>query len=245
MGWPSLFVVVLALAATGALGGEEPRRLAVGKSVEERPITALRQGSPDAPVRMLVVGQIHGDEPGGVLVVEALRELRMPRGIAVWTVTSVNPDGGEREIRQNARGVDLNRNFPRGWRPSKRRSRYWGGRRPLSQPESRGAARLIRRLRPDVTIWYHEPYDFVVEAPRTDAGVWRRYARLAEMKTARLPNYPGTATRWQNHRFPRADAFVVELPGRQVDERMARRHARAVVELGRWVRRKKASGEQR
>ena len=191
---------------------------------------------------MLVVGQIHGDEPGGVKVVKALRRLRVPRGVAVWTVRSVNPDGGRRGIRQNARGVDLNRNFPRGWRPSPRGSRYWGGRRPLSQPESRAAARLIRRLRPDVTIWYHEPYDFVVEAPRADRRVWRRYARLADMRTAPLPRYPGTATQWQNHRFPRADAFVVELPGRRVGPRMARRHARAVVELGRWMRTTKTSG---
>jgi murein peptide amidase A len=239
LGWPSLFALVLALAATGAFGGEDNRRLAVGSSVEKRAITAFRQGSRGAPIRILVVGQLHGDEPGGVEVVKALRRLRAPRGVAVWTVRSINPDGAERETRKNAREVDLNRNFPRGWRPSRRESRYYGGRRPLSQPESRAAARLIRRLRPDVTVWYHEPYDFVVEAPGTDPHIWRRYARLADMDIERLPKYPGTATRWQNHRFPLEDAFVVELPGRRVDERVARRHARAVVELGRWMRRNK------
>ena len=79
---------------------------------------------------------------------------------------------GSLAIRQNARGIDLNRNFPRGWRRSPRGSRYYGGRRPLSQPESRAAARLVRRLEPRITIWFHQPYGFVVRhAQRGPAGV--------------------------------------------------------------------------
>jgi protein MpaA len=163
--------------------------------------------------------------------------MRAPRGVALWTVRSVNPDGAHLGIRQNARGIDLNRNFPRGWRPSTPGSRYYGGRRPLSQPESRAAARLIRRLEPRITIWFHQPYGFVVRSPSADRRVWRRYARLAGMRTAPLPRYPGTATRWQNHRFPRSDAFVVELPGGRISSAMARRHARAVLKLARWVSR--------
>jgi hypothetical protein len=152
-------------------------------------------------------------------------------------VATVNPDGARQRIRQNAHGVDLNRNFPRGWRESTPGSRYFGGRRPLSQPETRAAARLIRRLEPRITIWFHQPYGFVVRTPSADRRVWRRYARLAGTRTARLPRYPGTATRWQNHRFPRSDAFVVELPGGTVSRATARRHARAVLELARWVAR--------
>ena len=208
-----------------------------GESVRGRTISAQRQGAVDAPTRILAVGQIHGDEPGGVRVIHALRRMRVPRGVALWTVRTVNPDGARLGIRQNARGVDLNRNFPRGWRRSRAGTRYYGGRRPLSEPESRAAARLIRRLEPRVTIWFHQPYDFVVETPHADERVWRRYARLAGMRTASLPRYPGTATRWQNHRFPRSDAFVVELPGGTVSRATVRRHAQAVLELARWVSR--------
>ena len=118
--------------------------------------------------------------------------MRAPRGVALWTVRSVNPDGARLGIRQNVRGIDLNRNFPRGWRTSPRGGRYYGGRRPLSQPESRAAARLIRRLQPRVTIWFHQPYGFVVEAPAADPRVWRRYARLAMMRT-------GSATETSGH----------------------------------------------
>ena len=222
--------VALAVAA-------EHRTIDAGQSVRGRAIVARQQGNEDASTRVLVVGQIHGDEPGGLRVIAKLRDMRVPKGIDLWTVKSVNPDGARLRIRQNVRGVDLNRNFPRGWRTSTRGSRYYGGRRPLSQPESRAAARLIRRLEPRITIWFHQPYGFVVKTPSADRRVWRRYARLAGMRTAGLPKLPGTATRWQNHRFPRSDAFVVELPGGRISAATARRHARAVLELGRWLSR--------
>ena len=163
----------------GPASAAEDPNIEAGESVRGRAIVAKRQGSGDAPTRILTVGQIHGDEPGGLKVIKALRGMRAPRGVALWTVRSVNPDGARLGIRQNVRGIDLNRNFPRGWRRSPRGSRYYGGRRPLSQPESRAAARLIRRLQPRVTIWFHQPYGFVVEAPAADPRVWRRYARLA------------------------------------------------------------------
>lgn len=218
-----------------ALAGERPT-IDAGESVRGRPIVAKRQGAEDAATRILAVGQIHGDEPGGRRVIRELRGMRVPRGVALWTIRTANPDGARLGIRQNVRGIDLNRNFPRGWRPSPRGSRYYGGRRPLSQPESRTVARLVRRLEPRITIWFHQPYGFVVETPSADRRVWGRYARLAGMRTAPLPRYPGTATRWQNHRFPRSDAFVVELPGGRVSRATARRHARAVLELARWAR---------
>ena len=215
----------------------EERTIDAGESVRGRAIVAKRQGAEDAATRILAIGQIHGDEPGGRRVIRELRRMRVPRRVALWTVRSVNPDGARLGIRQNVRGIDLNRNFPRGWQPSPPGSRYYGGRRPLSQPESRAAARLIRRLEPRVTIWFHQPYGFVVRTPSADRRVWRRYARLAGMRTGRLPRYPGTATRWQNHRFPRTDAFVVELAGGRVSRATARRHARAVLDLARWVSR--------
>ncbi len=231
--WAALFLFSALPLALAVAAGD--RTIDAGESVRGRAIVAKRQGPADAPTQVLAVGQIHGDEPGGLRVIGALRKMRVPRGVALWTVRSVNPDGARLGIRQNARGIDLNRNFPRGWRPSPRGSRYYGGRRPLSQPESRTAARLIRRLEPRITIWFHQPYGFVVETPSADRRVWRRYARLAGMRTAALPRYPGTATRWQNHHFPRSDAFVVELPGGRISLAMARRHARAVLKLARWV----------
>lgn len=207
-----------------------------GRSVEGRALVAKVQGDRDARTRLLVVGQVHGDEPAGRRVVRALRRMAAPRGVALWTVESMNPDGARRFIRQNARGIDLNRNFPRGWRPSAPGTRYYGGRRPLSQPESRAAARLVRRVQPRLTIWFHQPYAFVVR-PEPGGGLRlaRRYAREVGMPVRRLPRYAGTATRWQEHRFPRSAAFVVELSAGPIRARAARRHARAVMRLARFV----------
>ena len=49
-------------------------------------------------------------------VTRALRGLRAPRGVELWIVDDLNPDGSAAGTRQNANGVDLNRNFPWRWR---------------------------------------------------------------------------------------------------------------------------------
>jgi len=222
--------VVLAVAA-------EHRTIDAGESVRGRPIVAQRQGDDDALVRVLVVGQIHGDEPAGRKVIRALRRLAPPRNVAVWSIQTVNPDGALRGTRQNARGVDLNRNFRRGWRPSPPGTRYYGGPRPFSEPESRAVRRLVRRITPRLTIWYHQPYAFVVRPYGRGVALARRYARLAGMRLRQLPRYPGTATGWQTHRFPDSDAFVVELAAGSLSARRARRHAEVVLRVARGLRR--------
>ena len=114
-----------------------------------RPIVAVRRGSANAPVRVLVTGSIHGNETAGHAVIARLRAAAPPAGVQVWTVRSVNPDGVARGTRQNARGVDLNRNFPRRWRGGGRAfDTYWPGRRAASEPETRALMALARRIRP-------------------------------------------------------------------------------------------------
>src|SRR5918994_3079283 len=99
--------LALALAMPVALAiAAEDRTIDAGESVRGRPIVAHRQGEQDAPTRVLVVGQIHGEETAGRRVIATLRRRRAPRGVALWTVRSMNPDGARLGIRQNARGVD-------------------------------------------------------------------------------------------------------------------------------------------
>ena len=81
-------------------------------------------------------------------VLRALRSARPPRGVQIVLVDTVNPDGDARNTRQNARGVDLNRNWPVAWRGGGRAfDTYFPGSGPLSD-ESRGLAAYIGRLRP-------------------------------------------------------------------------------------------------
>ncbi len=71
--------------------------------------------------------------------------------------------------------------------------------RPFSEPESRLIARLVRRLHPAATIWYHQALDLVDLGTAGDPALVRRYARLSGLPARRLDFLPGVATRWQNH----------------------------------------------
>jgi murein peptide amidase A len=59
----------------------------------------------------VVVGCIHGNETAGIAIANALERLS-PRDLDLWIVADLNPDGAAADTRQNAHGVDLNRNFP-------------------------------------------------------------------------------------------------------------------------------------
>jgi murein peptide amidase A len=94
-----------------------PRHVMLGRSVKGRGIRALVVGDSGATATALVVGCVHGNEPGGMAVVDRLRHWHPPAGSALWLVRAFNPDGVAAGTRQNAHGVDLNRNFPFHWRP--------------------------------------------------------------------------------------------------------------------------------
>src|SRR5205085_2090176 len=90
--------------------------LAPGHSAGGRPIAVYERGNAASPNRVLVVGCIHGTECAGIPVVRRLLAAPSPDGADLWLVPNLNPDGFARGTRQNARGVDLNRNFPSEWR---------------------------------------------------------------------------------------------------------------------------------
>jgi protein MpaA len=144
----------------------------------------------------------------------------------------MNPDGTAADTRQNAHGVDLNRNFPYQWQPISDPT-YYSGLRPVSQPETRAAIALVTRIKPAVTIWYHQHMD-LVDMAGGDRGVARRYAQLAGLRATCLTFLSGVETAWSNHTFPRTTSFVVELPTGPVAPPALARHVRAVraMELG-------------
>jgi protein MpaA len=223
----ALSTVTFAVGADGERGHSR-----FGESVRGETLVAQRLGDRDATRTALVVGSIHGDEPAGHRVIEALRR----RGekideVDLWSVRTVNPDGAKAGTRRNAHGVDLNRNFPYRWRggvpPS---SPYYPGPRPLSEPESRAVVRLIKRIEPAVTVWYHQPWGAVLAPCRGTARIEKRYSRISRLPVdrCRAAGLRGTATSWQEHRVG-GEAFVVELPAGSVSAAAARRHARAAA----------------
>ena len=210
------------------------RKQEIGRSVDGRPIIARRWGERGAERTVLVVGSIHGDEAEGHRVVFELTGPRLARfdGVEVWTVPTVNPDGVAARTRGNARGVDLNRNFPVGWKAIPPSSGYYSGPEPASEPETRDVLRFLRRIRPELTVWYHQPWgQTLIPCEGGGRRVALRYARLSGLQARDcFPSPPGSATRWQRERQD-AKAFVVELQGGELSASTVRRHARALRQI--------------
>jgi murein peptide amidase A len=210
----------------------------VGRSSEGRPIELKQWGDPSWPGELLVFGCVHGDE----CAARALQPLTngCPDPSAdILVVPNLNPDGAAAGSRLNGSGVDLNRNFPSQWRRiGERWDPQHSGPRPFSEAETRLAARIVAALEPEATIWFHQhhgsrPY---VRAWGPSLLTGQEFARLARMPFRAMAWPAGTAPNWQNHRFPGASSFVVELPRGALEPAMESRLAKAVVRLGRQVR---------
>jgi protein MpaA len=207
-------------------------RYVLGYSVERHPIVAWLIAPRGAHRSVLVVGSIAGDEPGGIAVTKMLASRAAIAGVRLWLIPDANPDGAVRGTRVNADGVDLNRNFPYRWRPlGAPGSRYYSGPRPASEPESRAIEAFLRRTRPGLAIWLHQPYGLIDDSqgPR-----WaeRQLARALNLPLERLPDYPGSAIGWDDH-LVSASAFDVELPGGELRRAKIRLVATAIRSLAR------------
>ena len=99
-----------ASTSDGALEARADEARQIGTSAQGKPIMAVRFG--DGPRTVLVVGQTHGDEEGGLRVLLRARSLPVPDGITLWVVPTMNPDGLVGDTRFLANGADPNRRAP-------------------------------------------------------------------------------------------------------------------------------------
>lgn len=194
-----------------------------GRSVRGRAIL-MREVPPAAPGalgRVLLFGGIHGDELSSVSVVFGwIAGIdRYGAGAVHWRIVpALNPDGLvlRPASRMNARGVDLNRNFPSpGWRDQAHR--YWRDRTggnprrypgpaPLSEPESLWLSRQIDQFRPHVIVAVHAPlevldFDGPPEPPE----------RLGSLRLELLGTYPGSLGRYAGV-YRGIPVVTIELP---------------------------------
>jgi len=203
----------------------------IGTSVRGRRIRAVEVGNPDAAFKVVVVGCIHGDEPAGIAIARQLAAQRGDGSVDLWVIDDLNPDGVAAETRQNANAVDLNRNFPYSWRPvGHPGGDQYSGTGPLSEPEARAAAAFLDRVRPSVTIWFHQHADLVDDSGG-DPVVERRFAQTIGLPFMRLTRYPGSVASWENHRYLNSTAFVVELPAGPGTPSLTQRALAAIHEL--------------
>jgi protein MpaA len=226
----SALAVAAVLGAVPAAASAPGQR--IGHSSEGRPIVVYRAGNPSG-VRILVVGVIHGNERAGLPVARALRRVR--GGPAdLWIVPNLNPDGSAHNTRQDARGVDLNRNWPAGWHGGGQPfDTYYGGPRPFSERETRVARNLILRIHPAVTIWFHQHMNLIWAFGNPGTRDGRIYARAVGMRLYRHASLPGTSTLWQDRHLSGSAALTVELPAGSLSARQVRRHVQAVLKLAR------------
>lgn len=143
-----------------------------GRSSQGRTLYARDIVAPQARLRVLVVGAMHGDEMSSASVAlhwiqHALKE---PADAHWRFIPVLNPDGllARPARRVNARGVDLNRNFPTPnwtrdakvyWEQRTRKDpRRWPGPSPLSEPESRFLHDEMARFQPHLIVSIHAPY---------------------------------------------------------------------------------------
>jgi protein MpaA len=144
------------LADVSGLGLEE-----LGLSTEGRPIWGALPAGRAKEKPLLIVGGVHGDEGASVEAVVALARRLAAGEIAAGplvVVPALNPDGLARGVKNNARDVDLNRNFAaRNWR-AEHAPGYSPGAQPLSEPEARLLADLVDAHAVRGVVAVHAPF---------------------------------------------------------------------------------------
>jgi predicted deacylase len=108
------------------------------------PLIALTRRTAGPRPRIYLSAGIHGDEPGPPLTLLALLESGEFDGRATWFLCPLlNPDGMARRVRENASGIDLNRDY-----------------RHLESPEIRSHVNwLARQPNFDLAICVHEDWE--------------------------------------------------------------------------------------
>ncbi len=226
----------------------------IGRTHRDRPMWALKisdraELDEDEPA-MLLDGAHHGGELISIeYVLDAIDVLVAgyevdPRvttwvdGLEIWCVPLVNPDANHRFVhetdrdgRKNARGVDLNRNYPFAWADLEHSyattSPYYRGPEPGSEPETQAMMQLGDREHFAAALSFHtlgtDLYGaYVVEtrrdpSPDVVAAIGRELADAAPLQPDDRPYdlrptprpVAGCAPDWHMHEYG-AVAYVVE-----------------------------------
>jgi len=186
------------------------QHLVIGHSVDGRAINAWRVGERNKHTKTVVLmSAIHGNERQIPQILWSLRDGARIHGVNMWLIPVANPDGRARDTRQNAHGVDLNRNFPTGWVHTT--GHYGSGPRPASEPETRALMRFFKKVHPWRIVSFHQPLHGVDIADK-NVTFSRRLARALRLPAEKVTCggvCGGTMTQWYNSHF-KGTAITVE-----------------------------------
>lgn len=217
--------------AADAVRGEV---LEIGRSVEGRALLAARVpatgAAPALCPRLLLCANIHGVELIACRVALGFLDALAAAGRAaalraraeLWVVPAINPDGYARtwerggvgklrELRPNAHGVDLNRNFPLpgpqptfalslgGWATGSadKSNPFYRGEHPLSEPEAAAMDALFSRCGFHASVSLHSCMGRLIPAHVDDRASFAVYRELCAAFGAAQPRwrYRRTASR--------------------------------------------------
>lgn len=145
----------------------------LGHSYQRRPITGyfylpehLSPSNEALTLETVLMGAFHGDEGISTELLLCLHHtlettsVNMSAPFAI--IPAVNPDGLALSTRVNARGVDLNRNFPtQNWQHENQETPYYSGPTPGSEPETQVIVDFLTRFAPAKIISLHSPYEVI------------------------------------------------------------------------------------
>ncbi len=166
----------------------------IGRSAQGRDIDAIIVG--EGAITVMLIATIHGDESAGTPLLGMLaREAALnppwmvDRRLVIVRVA--NPDGFAMTRRGNARGIDLNRNFPAASFTSRRRH----GDEPLSEPESLALHAAIQNFQPQRIISMHQPLaciDFDGDGADVARAMSDAMSESHRLPVKKLGAYPGS-----------------------------------------------------
>ena len=211
------------VAGMAERNGWQPRTF--GSSVNGVPLVAWW---PTRTPTRVVWAAIHGEENSTLMLAQHLLRVVHADDACAVVVPVLNPDGVLLGIRQNARGVDLNRNFPGTWyehvsptywaatlvRRSEHRTQYSStGSEPASEPETRALMDLVREVQPELAIDLHAPLECVIATSERAAAQAAHFAEPAGLRIVRELDgpTPGDCATWCEAQGAAAITYEVEL----------------------------------
>ncbi|WP_253377135.1 murein tripeptide amidase MpaA [unidentified bacterial endosymbiont] len=191
----------------------------------------------------LIIAGTHGDENSSIVTLSCALRTLVPELRRHHVILSVNPDGSQLGLRANARGIDLNRNFPAAnWRAGETVYRWNStaeardvvlltGEKPGSEPETQALCQLIHKIHPAWVVSFHDPLACIEDPRHTELGEWLAEAFTLPLVTSVGYETPGSFGSWC------ADlglhCITAEFPPISCDE-ASEKYLKAMVALLRW-----------
>jgi len=131
----------------------------IGVSVQGKNIYLIKLGQ--GSKKILLVGGHHGYEEESTSMLMRLADYfvrnagEIPKEVSIWIVPALNPDGLDKSQRQNANGVDLNRNYGVSNWVLDKTTMFYSGPYPFSEPETRAVRTLFDEEQFSLAITYH------------------------------------------------------------------------------------------